>query len=711
MSLQAILIQKLRTIKYLKQEKGAVFVLTAILLPMLFGFMGIAYDVGNLYSHKAKLQNTADAAALAGARAYVNELKRLNPQVTTPPSDTDKSAAEAYLKNGANQFITNNNPFFNEKASSNSNLKNFAIGSETKSSRDEANKKTTDVLTEYFRVTLSEPVDLYFLTFLPGMPKSADVKVYATAKLSETTTVTTDGDPNSVQEVNYKPTIIAANTFNDEINTGYPSHQLYNYYEGEVYAVNGETSVSGVSNGSGGTVIYNRDGTAALVNTTENYDMLEFGEEVKKLFRSKQKSTLQGADLAKFEEYEAKRTQWDNGYKEYLPKFKDWLTEVPVSYTAPIDDTDILSIYNYFSKYLRMFDPYNDPGQALAKRLKKQWEADGNPLVGDFEALTNILTNYFYLKNYWDPTYIPNGSNFNTLKDVEPYKSLFVVLRNEKRAPNVSIYTHLDKEPDAYADYGIDEYYMTYHMYFGGRTDAWGKSLSTYEISKDATLSGKEHSYFYLPRNAIKDGNITITVDGFYPNPNKEDGTEVTYTDGGQTKKITQNTPFYLFIDEGIDQSISVTFTEDCNRPLVFCYLGTIRTYYDFKANNVKGFLYAPNNVADTHINNAGTQNTTGIVNSFSGTIITSGIEIKTHGLLLKYNSEEVETWKQSEDNPEGLTFTPNIGFESSNNNNNSQSTTVATWKWPEKLKLALRGQQKSESHYVNADVTWRTLP
>ena len=68
MSLKEILIQKLRTIKYLKQEKGAVFVLTAILLPMLFGFMGIAYDVGNLYSHKAKLQNTADAAALAGAR-------------------------------------------------------------------------------------------------------------------------------------------------------------------------------------------------------------------------------------------------------------------------------------------------------------------------------------------------------------------------------------------------------------------------------------------------------------------------------------------------------------------------------------------------------------------------------------------------------------------------------------------------------------------
>lgn len=698
MSLKEMLIQKLRTIKFLKQEKGAVFVLTAILLPMLFGFMGIAYDVGNLYSHKAKLQNTADAAALAGARAYVNELKRLNPQATTPPSDTDKSAAEAYLKNGANQFITNNNPFFNEKASSNSNLKNFAIGSETKSSRDEANKKTTDVLTEYFRVTLSEPVDLYFLTFLPGMPKSADVKVYATAKLSETTTVTTDGDPNSVQEVNYKPTIIASNTFNDEINTGYPSHQYYNNYDGEVYAVNGATSVSGVPNGSGGTVIYNSDGTPTLVNTTENYDMLEFGEEVKKLFRNKQ---LANIDTAILTQYNTDKANWEEGYPKYLEAFEAWKGSNS-SYQFNSELEKATAIYNAFKVYVDIYE--SGWSEAKYQEAYNKWVENGKqPYTKDDASFKALVTTYTVIKA--EPS-----NNWGYLEG--EYQKLYndYGLGMGEPAPNVTSYTNgLDHQP-VLSDYGVDEYYMTYHKGFGGRDDGWGKSLSTYEISKDVTLSGKEHSYFYLPRNAINDGNITITVDGFYPNPDKGDGTEVTYTDGGQTKKITQNTPFYLFIDEDINQSISVTFTEDCNRPLVFCYLGTIRTYYDFKANNVKGFLYAPNNVAETHINNAGDQNTTGIVNSFSGTIITSGIEIKTHGLLLKYNSEEVETWKQNEDNPEGLTFTPNIGFESNNNNNNSQSTTVATWKWPEKLKLALRGQQKSESHYVNADVTWRTL-
>lgn len=64
--------EKLKTIKHkkglqaLREERGAIFVLTALMLPVLLGCMGIAYDVGNLYMHKARLQNVTDAAALAG---------------------------------------------------------------------------------------------------------------------------------------------------------------------------------------------------------------------------------------------------------------------------------------------------------------------------------------------------------------------------------------------------------------------------------------------------------------------------------------------------------------------------------------------------------------------------------------------------------------------------------------------------------------------
>ena len=49
-------------------QKGAILALTALLLPVLFGFLGLGYDVGMLYLHKARLQNAADAAALAGLK-------------------------------------------------------------------------------------------------------------------------------------------------------------------------------------------------------------------------------------------------------------------------------------------------------------------------------------------------------------------------------------------------------------------------------------------------------------------------------------------------------------------------------------------------------------------------------------------------------------------------------------------------------------------
>ena len=52
--------------KLLTSRKGATFVLTAILLPVLLACMGIAVDLGRLYAEKARLQNLADAAVLAG---------------------------------------------------------------------------------------------------------------------------------------------------------------------------------------------------------------------------------------------------------------------------------------------------------------------------------------------------------------------------------------------------------------------------------------------------------------------------------------------------------------------------------------------------------------------------------------------------------------------------------------------------------------------
>ena len=48
-------------------ERGVVMVFFAILLPLLFGFMGLSLDAGLAYVEKGKVQDIADSAALAGA--------------------------------------------------------------------------------------------------------------------------------------------------------------------------------------------------------------------------------------------------------------------------------------------------------------------------------------------------------------------------------------------------------------------------------------------------------------------------------------------------------------------------------------------------------------------------------------------------------------------------------------------------------------------
>lgn len=52
------------------KQKGQILIFTAFLLPLLIAACGFTVDFGNMYLHKSKLQNAADAAAIAGACAY-----------------------------------------------------------------------------------------------------------------------------------------------------------------------------------------------------------------------------------------------------------------------------------------------------------------------------------------------------------------------------------------------------------------------------------------------------------------------------------------------------------------------------------------------------------------------------------------------------------------------------------------------------------------
>ena len=58
--------------RFMREEKGQVLVFAAILIILLFGITAFTVDAGSLWWQKRELQNTADAASLAGARTLIN---------------------------------------------------------------------------------------------------------------------------------------------------------------------------------------------------------------------------------------------------------------------------------------------------------------------------------------------------------------------------------------------------------------------------------------------------------------------------------------------------------------------------------------------------------------------------------------------------------------------------------------------------------------
>ncbi len=103
-----------------KQQKGAAFVLTAILLPVMLAFTGIAVDIGCLYMEKGRLQHLADAAvlsALAEIKKSANYVEGTGKLSTNIPIGalSANTIAKAYLQDiqasadeGADLYLVRN---------------------------------------------------------------------------------------------------------------------------------------------------------------------------------------------------------------------------------------------------------------------------------------------------------------------------------------------------------------------------------------------------------------------------------------------------------------------------------------------------------------------------------------------------------------------------------------------------------------------------
>ena len=135
-----------------RAQKGQIIVFTAFLLPLLIAATGFTVDFGNMYMHKARLQNAADAAAIAGGHSFVQ-----------------------------NNDTLSNHPHADEAAEKSIDLNHPKIANIIRDYR----ARNTDQGITIYRVHLTESVPVYFLSFF-GVGDSTDVTAESFAQIAYT---------------------------------------------------------------------------------------------------------------------------------------------------------------------------------------------------------------------------------------------------------------------------------------------------------------------------------------------------------------------------------------------------------------------------------------------------------------------------------------------------------------------------------------------
>ena len=152
-------------------ERGVVMVFFAILLPLLFGFMGLSRDAGLAYVEKGKAQDIADAAALAGA-AHLSDEDR---------DTTVKDAVKAYVE--ANGITLGDNDLVKKADDSAWNTKEtLATGKDSIVAWGIVTVTKDGETKDRVRVRITKRVPVVFLSMVDGIADNIVVSAKAAAE-------------------------------------------------------------------------------------------------------------------------------------------------------------------------------------------------------------------------------------------------------------------------------------------------------------------------------------------------------------------------------------------------------------------------------------------------------------------------------------------------------------------------------------------------
>ena len=160
------------------KQRGAIMVFFAILVPLFLGVIGLAVDAGFLYMQKAKLQDVADATALAGA-GHLND-----------GNDRDGNVASAVAAfagaNGYKDYATSTNFFHLDDNAPDSSV-TLGENADWKIAHaiDTGVNDKDGVQRDHVRVVILKRVPTFFIRLLFPEQKEVVVKAVAAAEYVE----------------------------------------------------------------------------------------------------------------------------------------------------------------------------------------------------------------------------------------------------------------------------------------------------------------------------------------------------------------------------------------------------------------------------------------------------------------------------------------------------------------------------------------------
>ena len=158
-------------------ERGAIMVFFAILVPLFLGMIGFAVDAGYLYMQKAKLQDIADATALAGA-GHLND---------DDGGSKRRLAIKAFAENnGLKGSLTSDNFVYDESYTSDDAVKLSKYDDWKLAQKVIAQVTDKDgVVRDHVRVLIVKKVPTFFIQLLFPDQKTVEVRAAAEAEYVE----------------------------------------------------------------------------------------------------------------------------------------------------------------------------------------------------------------------------------------------------------------------------------------------------------------------------------------------------------------------------------------------------------------------------------------------------------------------------------------------------------------------------------------------